>query len=140
MSTRSTIAIANNDGKILSIYCHFDGYPEGVGQVLRHYYTEEDKIKSLINLGDISVLDEFVEPVGTQHSFDTPEVGVTIAYGRDRKEEGTTPKEYPTFRDWLAATQSKFSMIDYAYLWDGSEWQGWDCFSQEAIDWSKVNV
>lgn len=139
MSTRSTIARLEN-GKVISIYCHFDGYPEGVGTVLRQNYTDEGKIKELVNLGDISFIDEFVTPVGTQHSFETPEVGVTVAYGRDRGETGTEPKEYETLQEWLGATQSRFSMIDYAYLWNGLEWQGWNCFSQEAIDWSKVNV
>lgn len=72
MSTRSRIAIENQDGTVQSIYCHFDGYLEGVGKRLFNHYDKE-KLKSLIELGDISVLGE--------STIDT------IAYCRDRGED-----------------------------------------------------
>lgn len=31
MSTHVAIGIRLNDGRIKAIYCHFDGYPAGVG-------------------------------------------------------------------------------------------------------------
>ena len=31
MSTRSSIAVQNPDGTVAAVYCHFDGYLEGVG-------------------------------------------------------------------------------------------------------------
>ena len=34
MSTRSYIGKKHNDDTFTAIYCHFDGYPEGVGQTL----------------------------------------------------------------------------------------------------------
>ena len=34
MATRSLIAVQNADGTFLSIYCHWDGYPSGVGKDL----------------------------------------------------------------------------------------------------------
>ena len=56
MATRSAIGIRMDDGKIFSCYCHWDGYPSGVGAVLSQYYKTEEKIKSLISLGDMSSL------------------------------------------------------------------------------------
>lgn len=56
MSTRSRVAIVNEDGSVESIYVHFDGYKEGVGAVLKKHYVNRKKIKELLELGDISVL------------------------------------------------------------------------------------
>jgi hypothetical protein len=73
MSTRSRIAIENQDGTVKSIYCHFDGYLSGVGRLLKEYYTTQAKVEALIELGDISALEM------------TP--GSTVAYARDRGED-----------------------------------------------------
>ena len=73
MSTRSRIAIENQNGSVTSIYCHFDGYISGVGKLLKEYYTTQAKVEELIELGDISSLDESTED--------------TIAYHRDRNED-----------------------------------------------------
>mgnify|MGYP003318556494 CR=1 FL=1 len=88
MSTRSRIAIKNNDGTIKSIYCHFDGYLSGVGEMLLENYKDENKIKDLIALGDISSLKENVNPPdGVKHTFDNPCDDVVVAYHRDRGED-----------------------------------------------------
>jgi hypothetical protein len=73
MSTRSRIAIENQNGSVTSIYCHFDGYISGVGKLLKEYYTTQDKVEALIELGDISSLEM------------TP--ASTVAYARDRCED-----------------------------------------------------
>lgn len=56
MSTRCRIGIEQPDGTIKSIYCHHDGYYEGVGTVLQKYYDTPEKINELMELGDISCL------------------------------------------------------------------------------------
>jgi len=86
MATRSRIGIQNQDGSVSSIYCHFDGYPEGVGAMLEEHYSNRQKLNMLINLGDISVLGEQVSTMD-EHSFDNRKEGVTVAYHRDRGEE-----------------------------------------------------
>jgi hypothetical protein len=86
MSTRSRIGIQNQDGSVSSIYCHFDGYPEGVGATLNEHYSNRQKLNMLINLGDISILGENVSTMD-EHSFNNPKEGVTVAYHRDRGEE-----------------------------------------------------
>jgi hypothetical protein len=40
MSTRSRIAIENQNGSVTSIYCHFDGYISGVGKTIKRIYTQ----------------------------------------------------------------------------------------------------
>jgi hypothetical protein len=61
MGTRSTISIKNKDGTINSIYCNYDGYIHGVGKTLYKHYTNEDKVRELISLGDISALRPEIE-------------------------------------------------------------------------------
>ena len=56
MSTRSRIGIQLADESILSIYSHFDGYPEFNGVKLVENFNTREKVKELIDLGDISCL------------------------------------------------------------------------------------
>lgn len=86
MATRSRIGIENENGTITSIYCHWDGYPDGVGATLKEHYSNTQKIKMLLNLGDISILGEHVATMD-EHTFENPKQGVTVAYHRDRGEE-----------------------------------------------------
>ncbi|MBT1162561.1 hypothetical protein [Bifidobacterium sp. SO1] len=64
MSTRSGIAIKNQNGTYSWIYCHYDGYLEGVGQTLLDHYQNRQQIESLMSLGDISWLGEVPEDPG----------------------------------------------------------------------------
>ena len=85
MATRSRIGIEDENGRIESIYCHWDGHPGTNGRTLAKHYTNIEKIKELIALGDISSLHENVGPAdGVEHSFDKPAEGITVAYHRDR--------------------------------------------------------
>ena len=136
MATRSNIGILNEDGTITAIYCHWDGYPEGVGLTLVNHYPDEDKVRHLISLGSISVLGEEVEPPvpitddidnnrvrgilerfepPLEHTFDSPLPGITIAYHRDRGEQfeqTSFASEYGYNSGW----------IDYNYLFKNGEW------------------
>lgn len=59
MSTRSLIGI--KQGKLYKyIYCHFDGYPEGIGKELKTYYNSKKLAEDLINLGDLESIDDGV--------------------------------------------------------------------------------
>ena len=56
MGTRSRIGIQLKDDSILSVYCHWDGYPSFNGKVLREFYDTTEKVNQLINGGNISSL------------------------------------------------------------------------------------
>jgi hypothetical protein len=114
MGTRSRIAIKTPEGKYRSIYCHWDGYLSHNGKILLENYQDVDKINRLIDLGDISSLNEEVEPTEA-HSYDKPQKGVVIAYGRDR---GETDVEFRT-HDTLEDIKKHFE--EYNYVWDN----GW---------------
>lgn len=61
MATRSTIGITQEDGTIKAIYCHWDGYPEGVGAGLATYYNSKEQAQALISFGGFSALHETLE-------------------------------------------------------------------------------
>ena len=138
MATRSRIGIVNEDGTVSSIYCHFDGYVEGVGKKLVENYTDRDKVKELIDLGDISILGENVKPYDPyrsvkdekvksildrfkpkeEHSFDNPAPGVTVAYHRDRGEEYFGPRVNVSLEDYLLDDNEEYG---YVFTLEG-EW------------------
>jgi len=60
MATRSRIAVEVEDGKVLSVYCHSDGYLDGVGRSLMRQFPDgiDSKIVvDFINEGDRSSID-----------------------------------------------------------------------------------
>lgn len=120
MSTRSRIAVKQNDNSYKSIYCHNDGYPEYNGVMLYYHYSDPTKIKLLMSLGDISLLEENVLPDTTKaHSFDERQDGVTVAYHRDRGED----LKFKLFsnKDELL-NFFKESDQDYLYLYEDDKW------------------
>jgi len=61
MATRSSIGARQKDGTIKEIYCHWDGYPECVGATLAEHYTDPEKVAQLLDLGDLSSLENTIE-------------------------------------------------------------------------------
>ena len=138
MSTRSLIGLMSPSGKVRYIYCHFDGYIEGVGKTLLQHWSNPNKVEALIALGDISVLGE---EIGEKHDFDwmldaslTPaEIAVdprskgVLSYGRDRGGEIEVNETEP--EDFWAG--GNYGGIEFAYLLqpDGR----WEVYADEEL-------
>lgn len=136
MSTCSLIgfkpATTLGTAPIQYIYCHFDGYPTGVGAVLNEHYTTPEKVKQLMELGNLSIL---APEIGFKRNFDAPygdEKAMAIhrennkkyclAYGRDRGEDNQGAS-------LILKASAFFSEVDangcdFGYLFDEStgEW------------------
>ena len=56
MGTRSRIGIQLPDYSVVSVYCHWDGYPEGNGKTLVEHYQNREDVQELIDGGGISSL------------------------------------------------------------------------------------
>jgi len=115
MATRSNIAYKTAEGKIRSIYCHWDGYPEHNGEMLNRYYTDPAKVAALIELGSLSSLRP---ELGEKQDFDdrsSQKDDWCLAYHRDRGEQ-LVISEYDDIPSWIE------DMEEYAYLFDGKEW------------------
>ena len=54
MSTRSRIGYVLQDDSILSVYHHWDGYPEWLGVTLEEHYNTDEKVRELIDGGSMS--------------------------------------------------------------------------------------
>ena len=130
MSTNSRIGIEQEDGTVKSIYCHWDGYPSYNGFILNGFYQDRKKVESLISLGDISVLGKKVDPIPELvHSFDKPQADVTVAYGRDRKEEGTEPRIDESVDAYLAS-----DVEEYGYLFTKEgKWVWFDPYQSSGL-------
>lgn len=130
MATRSLIARERKGHLNISaydvIYCHWDGYPAGVGATLAAHYTTPDRVDALIALGDLSSLGA---ELGEQHPFDTHHTNPAaatwcLAYGRDRGEHGTTARRaYPSTILDVAARHD----ADYIYIYTVQH--VWECIS-----------
>src|SRR5208283_2906384 len=134
MSTRSRIAIMNDDKTIKSVYCHSDGYLSWNGKILLQHYQDEDKIKALINLGDLSSLSESIEcPKG--HSFDNRVEGYTIAYMRDRGEINCNGINDVSL-DQLIKTGND-SDAEYIYIYKDKKWY-WHAMNYHGKQWFEL--
>lgn len=105
MATRSFIARRDDiTNEYTAIYCHWDGYPEGVGATLRDHYTDDVRVKMLVNSGGISSLHE---SVADSPSLNEPSV---------------------IFSDGLYPMMHHFRMMgcEYGYIW--SRYDKWECF------------
>ena len=54
LGTRSRIGLELANGNVLSVYHHWDGYPEWLGRILKQHYNTRDAIAKLIDGGDMS--------------------------------------------------------------------------------------
>jgi hypothetical protein len=108
MATRSFIARFDTDTETYhSIYCHWDGYPTGVGLTLRDCYDIDEKVKFLIDNGDISSLRGTV--VETKEE----------AY----KNRGDTDVDAKVFKSLTEMEEYYRSMwCEYGYLWMDGQW------------------
>lgn len=96
------------DKEFIGIYCHWDGYPEGVGAVLKNKFTDYKQVLNLVLGGDCSCIEN--ERV--------------IHYANREGEEWNDI--HPRQDDTAAKVADIFGWVDteYAYLFDGDtcEW------------------
>jgi hypothetical protein len=108
MATRSFISRFNPETEMYeSIYCHWDGYPQGVGVTLRDNYHNSVAAGQLMEIGDISSLRDTV--VETQQE----------AY----KNRGDTDVDAKPFRFMSEMMEYYRNMsCEYGYIWRDGKW------------------
>lgn len=121
MSTRSRIAVEYMDGSVESIYCHFDGYLDGVGRKLYFNYRCKDKVKQLIKLGDISALGSHIGERVDGEVMENYNRDQVIAYSRDKGENVVMTKS-KSYKDINSQLDRCFnSGEEYFYVFRVSE-------------------
>lgn len=130
MSTRSTIAMKQGD-KVTAIYCHFDGYRAGVGATLEQHYQDADKVRELMNLGNLSALSQEIGEAHDFNSVDDRHENWCLAYGRDRGETGQEARTFDSVADWVTNFNSG---EEYYYLYaEGTGWEIANNYDDEVI-------
>jgi hypothetical protein len=104
MATRSRIGIQLADESVLSVYHHWDGYPEWLGRILKTHYNTKEKVAELIDGGDMSTC---------WNDNNKPE------YYTDRGEEFIPPRLDENKYDYLGNNNSG---EEYAYLFVNGDW------------------
>ena len=118
MGTRSRIGMETANGAVYSIYCHWDGYPSHNGKLLLEHWSNDAKLRELMDLGDISVL---AAELGRKHQFEgTRKPTWCKVYGRDRGETGIEAQVHDTREAFYAQAASGWE--EYVYLWTQGEW------------------
>lgn len=136
MATRSTIAIKQGD-KVTAIYCHFDGYREGVGAILDQYYQDADKVRQLMDLGNLSALSREIGDKQDFNNRDTNNDDWCLAYGRDRGETGQEARTFDSVADWVTNFNSG---EEYYYLY--TEGEGWEIANNygDEVEFSRLKT
>lgn len=132
MSTRSYICMEIGKNQYKTIYCHFDGYLEYNGKMLTEYYHDRECVEKLLELGDLSILREKIDPDPNRpHSFDHHEQqkDVCVFYGRDRGDEGAaarimTMEELDDPENWTEYVYIFNRDGEWKYFESGQSWKG----------------
>ena len=111
MGTRSRIGIELPDGKVMSVYCHWDGYPSYNGKILLEHYQNADKVMQLISNGDMSTLGP---EIGSKHDFNARNTDMCTFYGRDRGEAGVEAATH--------TSAAEMHTEEYSYLFKNGKW------------------
>ena len=113
MATRSRIGIQLSDDSILSVYCHWDGYPEFNGVKLVEYFNSYEKASELIDGGDISCL-------WTNSGWNNETLPTTGPQYYSSRGDVTEPRLDETLDQYLSNGE------EYAYLFANGEWVCYD--------------
>lgn len=117
MATRSRIGYQLKDGSIVSVYCHWDGYPEFNGRVLRDNYTTVENIRDLLDGGNISALHT---NAGWQNET-LPEVGPLYYTSRGETIEDNAPVYHTNLNDFMIYADQA-NGAEYIYHFVDGEW------------------
>jgi hypothetical protein len=124
MATRSRIGIQLKDDSILSVYCHWDGYPEFNGVKLVEHFNSYDKASELIDGGDISAL-------WTNAGWNNETLEETGPLYYSSRGEDLAPRLDSDLCEYLLPAGAE----EYHYLFTNGQWV---CYNMNQFDDSKL--
>ena len=134
MSTRARIGIQLPDDSILSVYHHFDGYPEWLGVILKEHFNTYEKASELIDGGNMGCCYSDSEYDAETGDYIDVEPRATY-YGGD--------KEAPI----LSKNFDEFTRIDcwqeFSYVFVKDRWEGYAIshkWNDDFSEMTQVNV
>ena len=115
MATRGRIGIELADESILSVYCHWDNYPEFNGVKLVKHFNSRDAVTELIDGGDISCL-------WTNAGWNNETLPETGPLYFSSRGENCPPRLDADLCEYLLPDGSE----EYAYIFRNGEWVCYD--------------
>jgi len=115
MATRSRIGLQLETGSIVSVYHHWDGYPQWLGVTLNKKFNTKENIAELLDGGDISCCD-------SDSDWERNKVDNHVQYYNDRGEK-TEPKLDLNFDDYVNNANSG---EEYVYVFTPNS--KWECY------------
>lgn len=125
MATSSMIGLEIPDRGIVGMYCHYDGYFDGVGKTLLDHYNTYDQVHELIALsqGAISSLGNEIGPLENMDSNDRMDKNYCVFYRESLEDYNTVTLSSELFyTDTRFYTYAKNIGCEYAYLFTDNEW------------------
>ena len=120
MATRSRIALQLTEDSFLSVYHHWDGYPQWLGVILRQKFNTREKVAELLDGGDISCID-------SDTNWNREKVENYVQYYNDRGEN-TEPRLDLSLEDYLENGE------EYAYVFTlDHEWVCYDLHNSAKV-------
>jgi hypothetical protein len=135
MGTRSRIGIELPDHSVVSVYCHWDGYPEGNGKILVEHYQDREKVMDLIDGGSMSSLRtrgtwDHSSALRDEDGEYIHDAAGYLKYENDREPQPLYHSERGEEVEVLHSSFDQFisgdSMEEYAYLYDLND--NWKAF------------
>ena len=118
MATRSRIGLQLSDDSIVSVYCHYDGYPAHNGRVLRTHFDTIEKVRELIDGGDMSC-------TWTNAGWNNETLPETGALYYSARGEDCPPRHDETMTEFFNNGE------EFGYIYQNGEW-----FSYDTKTWS----
>ena len=112
MATRSRIALQLTEDSFLSVYHHWDGYPQWLGVTLNKKFNTREKVAELIDGGDISCCDSDTD-------WNLEKVENHVQYYNDRGDN-TEPALHLNIDDYFDVGE------EYAYVYTLDH--EWECY------------
>lgn len=121
MATRSFIAKYDYIlDEYTAIYCHWDGYPSGVGATLRDHYNSTGQVDTLLTYGDISALREDTNATKAE------------SYQVVQGDKDAVAVTFKTFAYMVEHYRGIW--CEYGYVWNNGLWE---CYNLEP---QKINL
>ena len=117
MATRSRIGIQLADDSILSVYHHWDGYPQWLGVTLNEKFNTKDKVVELIDGGDVSCCDSDTD-------WDRNELSESRPLYYNERGDNTEPRLDLNFDDYVSNSQAGEEFV-YVFTRDSK----WECYA-----------
>ena len=126
MATRSRIGITLADDSVLSVYHHWDGYPQWLGVTLNKKFNTKDKVVGLLDGGDISCCD-------SDDDWNRNKLPESRPLYYNERGENTEPRLDLTFEDYFDNGE------EYAYIFLPED-NIWECYDLHGSTPRKVEI